>query len=813
MSEEAFPFDVGDIIKERYKLIRNISQGKRGAVYCALDQKMRQFAVKLEQNSGLTQVCIEAAVLNILAGQNHIPQFFHYGQHQGYKFLACELLGPNMIDLVNYNKHLKYSLHSVLKFGIQAIEAIKIVHKQKFVHRDIKPGNFLIGNAQGTTGTFYIADFGLCKKLNIVDGTISMPTNKAKFRGSMAYASLNAHNYVELGRQDDLISLLYILVEFFNGILPWSGIEDAGKVKKMKKHYSGLKLLKRLPKQFLQFDEHIQQLEYTISPDYLHLISLLEEAAEENKVDLNAPFEWEEEMNDERDKITKHHIAYAQKVHDKIEEMEKEKLLIQVNNEKDALEQIEQIDKEINESKQSVLTPQQFKIKLNTLNIIHRLRRKHENYYQQEQLKQLQKTGSRYDTSLMDIQSCIQPVKSYNQYNEFPDLVHTKTNSHSPFHSPQHSPIPKKQSRSDTRENLLSNVHHNNSPFYEQYSNDDRRGTNTIQDLVDILDAIIGASADVSQSTNNTNQQIVSTRQQDKNSFIDQFINEMQQKGKKPNDIDWDQFINNVGGSSEYEQFEQFSSSQHNEMFNGILSPTIDLQESLMKQSIKSQHTQNSHDLGLPGSIYFSPLLEHKHSNSPCYSPLLLSPQSSSYGFSPQHSINNQVFEFMQHPATDVDIDIDFDLPLHTNQQSFGNANTMPYTCESDFHVQIRIEGKEVISPFQIRQEVDMTNLNYHNLFTQQRNQLQNQITANSSTQYSEQHTHSQIFTDQARNAVCTEAKVEQSLHNTNPSNSYAKIIPLIPQDKLVRGKLMKMPIKTLASSLNFEIAKRAAGP
>ncbi|KAA6332896.1 hypothetical protein EZS27_018637 [termite gut metagenome] len=40
------------------------------------------------------------------------------------------------------------------------------------------------------------------------------------------YASLNSHKLVELGRNDDLISLLYILVEFYNGSLPWSDIDD-----------------------------------------------------------------------------------------------------------------------------------------------------------------------------------------------------------------------------------------------------------------------------------------------------------------------------------------------------------------------------------------------------------------------------------------------------------------------------------------------------------------------------------------------------------------------------------------------------------
>ncbi|KAA6317808.1 MAG: putative protein serine/threonine kinase, partial [Streblomastix strix] len=133
-----------------------------------------------------------------------------------------------------------------LKFGIQAIETLKIIHNQDFIHRDIKPGNFLIGNTQETFGTFYLTGFELCKKIIRHNSVVTTPTNKAKFRGAMMYTSLNVHNLVELGRNDDLISLLYILVEFYNGMLPWSDVDEL-KIQALKEYFHGRKLLERLP--------------------------------------------------------------------------------------------------------------------------------------------------------------------------------------------------------------------------------------------------------------------------------------------------------------------------------------------------------------------------------------------------------------------------------------------------------------------------------------------------------------------------------------------------------------------------------------
>lgn len=57
-----------------------------------------------------------------------------------------------------------------------------------------------------------------------------MPRAVAGFRGTVRYASVNAHKNKEMGRHDDLWSLYYMLVEFVNGQLPWRKIKDKEQV-------------------------------------------------------------------------------------------------------------------------------------------------------------------------------------------------------------------------------------------------------------------------------------------------------------------------------------------------------------------------------------------------------------------------------------------------------------------------------------------------------------------------------------------------------------------------------------------------------
>ncbi len=60
-----------------------------------------------------------------------------------------DLLGPSLEDVFVLCKK-KLSLKSVLMLAIQMVDRIKLVQKKRFLHRDIKPDNFLMGGNPDT---------------------------------------------------------------------------------------------------------------------------------------------------------------------------------------------------------------------------------------------------------------------------------------------------------------------------------------------------------------------------------------------------------------------------------------------------------------------------------------------------------------------------------------------------------------------------------------------------------------------------------------------------------------------------------------
>ncbi|KAH7827595.1 putative rho-associated protein kinase 1 [Monocercomonoides exilis] len=265
------PF-VGDVVKECYTLQRMIGEGSFGRIFEATFRNERftkEIAIKFEEdNKERLLLTAEVKVLKALEGVTHFPRFFGFGTHKKFKFVAMELLGPNLLELINLTETGTFSIKTVAGFAIQALTAIEALHTCGFIHRDIKPANFVIGRTKEMRSNIYLIDFGLCKLIKMRDGIPVTPPTHCRFRGTLRYASPNCHNGRENGRQDDLMSLMYVIVEFAKGKLPWSRLKDAAQIAAMKEDYLCAALVKELPLEFNLFFGEILRYDYFAKPNY-----------------------------------------------------------------------------------------------------------------------------------------------------------------------------------------------------------------------------------------------------------------------------------------------------------------------------------------------------------------------------------------------------------------------------------------------------------------------------------------------------------------------------------------------------------------
>ncbi|XP_020677800.1 casein kinase 1 [Dendrobium catenatum] len=283
----------------KFKLGRKIGSGSFGELYLGVNiQSGEEVAIKLESvKTKHPQLHYESKLYMVLQGGTGIPHLKWFGVEGEYNVMVIDLLGPSLEDLFNYcNRRL--SLKTVLMLADQMVNRVEYMHSRGFLHRDIKPDNFLMGLGR-RANQVYIIDYGLAKKYRDLQTHKHIPYRENKnLTGTARYASVNTHLGVEQSRRDDLESLGYVLMYFLRGSLPWQGLKAGTKKQKYdkiseKKMLTPVEVLcKSHPPEFLSYFHYCRSLRFEDKPDYSYLKRLFRDLFIREGYQFDYVFDW-----------------------------------------------------------------------------------------------------------------------------------------------------------------------------------------------------------------------------------------------------------------------------------------------------------------------------------------------------------------------------------------------------------------------------------------------------------------------------------------------------------------------------------------
>jgi tetratricopeptide (TPR) repeat protein/TolB-like protein len=208
----------------RYRVEGKLGEGGMGSVFKAYDLELdRMVALKviradLTANAEILQRFKQELLLASRISHKHILRIHDLGEGVGVKFISMAYVeGRNLGELLQEQKVL--SLPKAIDIGKQICEALGAAHREGVVHRDLKPQNILIDQAQ----CVHVSDFGLAKSLESDAAAATAMTSVGQVLGTPRYMSPEQVECGPVDGRSDIYSFGLMLYEMVTGDIPFQG--------------------------------------------------------------------------------------------------------------------------------------------------------------------------------------------------------------------------------------------------------------------------------------------------------------------------------------------------------------------------------------------------------------------------------------------------------------------------------------------------------------------------------------------------------------------------------------------------------------
>jgi eukaryotic-like serine/threonine-protein kinase len=213
-----------------YRVTGKLGFGGMGVVYEAEDVRLsRRVALKFLPDDlaghadAARRLWREAQTIASLNHPN-ICTVYEIAEEEGAAFIAMEY-----VEGANLKAHMERRMlptSEVIRIALQSALALSAAHTAGIVHRDIKPGNIMVGR----TGHVKVLDFGLARRFQLSTGgrrTSDETTIPGRPMGTVNYMAPERIIQELRDPRSDLFSLGVVIYEMATGHRPFAGASVA----------------------------------------------------------------------------------------------------------------------------------------------------------------------------------------------------------------------------------------------------------------------------------------------------------------------------------------------------------------------------------------------------------------------------------------------------------------------------------------------------------------------------------------------------------------------------------------------------------